>query len=530
MLGLVPALAAAVPWAQEAAGPLVPELLGQHKPPAHPEPLLPYPRSQLPVGADGPLYVVATDEVGSTADLVTLETLGGVLARRSPKLYTVPSPPERGGDSSGDSSEHFWSQTLASDLGVKLDTRYVGDVRGFFRHFASSVTGYVLFNLNETGSVNAALTRCAAHTEGAIAVGEPGTAAFFEKLGVPLLFDASYEKPLEAYRASRASLSHRLAVFQPDDGSKAPHLASYAVFARAPTIEFPEGGSEVQRAVLEDMHATKALGAAFGWTNSNEFEYVSTLSASGVWAHASDWSDDLPALGGHVANLVVHAQLDSAREQLRTQVESAQRLERAEGMEEVRVGAEAGAEAAPTHTVAFVMSDGDNLQWLQNDWRSEQWYADPHPGPDPNLNPAPAPTPNSNPNPNPNPYPSPQPYPHQVRRTGARRGAHRVDGPRGRRAPAADHPQLADETGQRQRHLRRGSERRGLCLRREVARVARRAVCGGDGRAHGAGGAASRQCHRKRAHVRVAPPAHCPAGHRRRALLDLRQRLLRPQR
>ena len=66
MLGLIPALAAAVPWAQEAAGPLVPELLGQHKPPAHPEPLLPYPRSQLPVGADGPLYVVATDEVGIT--------------------------------------------------------------------------------------------------------------------------------------------------------------------------------------------------------------------------------------------------------------------------------------------------------------------------------------------------------------------------------------------------------------------------------------------------------------------------------
>jgi hypothetical protein len=226
MLGLVPALAAAVPWAQEAAGPLAPELLGQHEPPAvHPGPLLPYPRSPLPVGAAGPLYVVATDGVGSKADLVTLETLGGVLARRSPKLYTVPSPPAEGGDGSRDSSEHFWSRTLASDLGVKLDTRYLGDVRGFFRHFASSVAGYVRFNLNETGSVNAALTRCAAHTEGAIAVGEPETAAFFDQLGVPLLFDASYEKPFEAYNASRASLSHRLAVFQPDDGSKAPHLA-----------------------------------------------------------------------------------------------------------------------------------------------------------------------------------------------------------------------------------------------------------------------------------------------------------------
>ena len=221
MLGLAaPSLAAAVPWARAAAGPLAPEL------PAHPGPLLPYPRSQLPVGADGPLYVVATDGVGSTADLLTLETLGGVLARRSPKLYTVPSPPGGGGDSSGDSSEHFWSRTLASELGVKLDTRYLGDVRGFFRHFASYVAGYVRFNLNETGSVNAALTRCAAHAEGAIAVGEPETAAFFEQLGVPLLFDASYEKPYEAYRASRGALSHRLAIFQPDDGSKVRRLAA----------------------------------------------------------------------------------------------------------------------------------------------------------------------------------------------------------------------------------------------------------------------------------------------------------------
>ena len=45
-------------------------------------------------------------------------------------------------------------------------------------------------------------------------------------------------------------------------------------------------------------------------------------------------------------------------------------------------GVEVGAEAAGTHThtVAFVMSDGDNLQWLQNDWRSEQWYGAPERG------------------------------------------------------------------------------------------------------------------------------------------------------
>ena len=53
---------------------------------------------------------------------------------------------------------------------------------------------------------------------------------------------------------------------------------------------------------------------------------------------------------------------------------------------ETEAGAEAEAEAGAgvqgthVHTVAFVMSDGDNLQWLQNDWRSEAWYGAPERG------------------------------------------------------------------------------------------------------------------------------------------------------
>ena len=37
----------------------------------------------------------------------------------------------------------------------------------------------------------------------------------------------------------------------------------------------------MQHAVLQDMHATKALGAAFGWTSADEFGYVAALSQSG---------------------------------------------------------------------------------------------------------------------------------------------------------------------------------------------------------------------------------------------------------
>ena len=61
---------------------------------------------------------------------------------------------------------------------------------------------------------------------------------------------------------------------------------------------------------------------------------------------------------------------------MRSQVQSAQRMKRVEEAraDRAREGAEAEAEAEAVHTVAFVMSNGDNLQWMQNDWREEQWY------------------------------------------------------------------------------------------------------------------------------------------------------------
>ena len=356
---------ASTPRGQEAG-----EILGALAPKTGPEkgkPLLPFPRSQIPVGSDGPLFVVATDDIPSQEDRVTLETLGGVLARRSPKLYTVPSPAGR-----QESHEHFWLAHIAHDLGVEMDRRYIHNASGFFEHFASSVAGYVRFDLAQAGSINAALIRCAAHPEGAIAIGKPQTAAFFERLGVRQLFDATFDRPFTAYHSSRPSLSDRLVVFQPDDGSRAPHLAGYAVFARAATLEFPIGDNaellkQASSQVLDDIENSGALGAAFGWS-SNEFEYVSTLSARGIWVHASDWSDDLPAL----SNLVVHAQLESARQQLLKEVQT-QRFKRME-MEQRHRKRRLAAAAEGVHTVAFVMSDGDNLQWLQRDWSEEKWF------------------------------------------------------------------------------------------------------------------------------------------------------------
>ena len=52
---------------------------------------LPYVRSAVPTGQAGPIFVVSQAAVAQQADQATLGTLAGVLARHSPRIYTIKS-------------------------------------------------------------------------------------------------------------------------------------------------------------------------------------------------------------------------------------------------------------------------------------------------------------------------------------------------------------------------------------------------------------------------------------------------------
>lgn len=90
-----------------------------------------------------------------------------------------------------------------------------------------------------------------------------------------------------------------------------------------------------------------------------QFQYVSRLAAEGAVAHASDWSDDLTSL----ANMPVHAGT-RAHGSMRARFRSAPQAEPPPPRRS----------AAARHTVAFLMSDGDNLCWLQGGWREPPWF------------------------------------------------------------------------------------------------------------------------------------------------------------
>ena len=342
-------------------------------PPVAADSVLPYPHSAYPAGSLGPLFTVQSTNM-SHADVVTLQTLGGVLARTSPSIYVVNSDPD---DPAQDDTTVFWLNKIKSQLPslpVDMSAHLHGDLPGLLRRFRANISGYVFFD-PATNSTNAALIRCAGADGNVIAAGTNATAALLQDLGVPRIEDVSSSNPYDAFVRSRPGLSNRMAVFQPDDGSKAACLSAFAVFGRFPVVMHPAGGSVAFNDVLANFASDK-INAALGWTSCDEHEFVAANTRAGAYVHASDFLmnlevlSNLPEIESRLSESTGHSNMMSHNT---SSIPAA---------DDNMTGATMVADhsSANAHTVAFMMSDGDNLQLLAGDWISERYYGSPERG------------------------------------------------------------------------------------------------------------------------------------------------------
>ena len=158
-----------------------------------------------------------------------------------------------------------------------------GPATDLIGNFKSSITGFVLYSLTD-GSDNAALTYIAgqAATELLVAVAKPATQALLVKWGVPQKLDARGTSSLDAYKLrGPAAFGGKVVSFQLTQ--QYSNLAEYAVFARAPTVEYactgePNATSEeacfkangfkggaAAELIVDDMAATAGVKVAMGW-------------------------------------------------------------------------------------------------------------------------------------------------------------------------------------------------------------------------------------------------------------------------
>lgn len=280
------------------------------------------------------LYVVEESAL-SSAERVLVATLQGQLARRrqpdgsAPGIYvTIPGV-----------GYEVWLADLADRYGIPLTH---GDgVRDLLDRFADSTSGYVLYRGD---GVNAATT--VAGLTGSIAV-EEGLEPLAREYGLGLVADVRDKDDRWVRQTYGSRLRGDLVIEQKPDFSN--QLRDYATLTGAFT--FYDGNSSFRERVVADLDPDAAV---LGWgdASSGEDAFVSVSSRAGVRTIPADHARNLAPLSGISLNRVTQRR--------------PRRLPRPE---------------PGCHYVAFLVTDGDNIQWMLNDFQSStRWFASPHRG------------------------------------------------------------------------------------------------------------------------------------------------------
>lgn len=272
---------------------------------------------KLPPSGLKSLWVVP--EKGFTpAERTLAQTLQGLVGRKKPQIWFR-----------SDSMYAIIEAQLKQE-GVAL--REAGSVWELVKAFQKDIKGAILYR-KDTPSVNVATSLCGPMD--AVAV-EESLAEQATQAGLKTLVDARAMDEKEAWAKYRKLFGSGIAVEQ--DARKSGHLRDFAVAHNAFTFYTQDVAfrAEVARGV-----GPKAL--VFGW-GPDELDWVKGLSRGDATGAPSDWSLNLSALERLPAG------------PLKRPARPALTLE-----DGVRY-------------LAFVMSDGDNLQWLTNNFVNHRFY------------------------------------------------------------------------------------------------------------------------------------------------------------
>lgn len=254
----------------------------------------------------------------SPAEQMLAQTLQGVVGRERPRIWV------RSG------SMYAVVEAQLRREGVILSE--AASVWDLVREFRSEVKGAVLYRLG-TPSVNVATSLCGVLDAVAVEESLRGRAV---AAGLAVVADAREMSEREALARYRERYARGVLVEQSPE--KAGHLRDFAVARRAFTFFATDPAFRTE--------AVRTLGPnalVYGW-GADEHEWVSGLSRANATGAPADWCHNLSAL----------------------QKLPAGRLRRPR---RPVLKAEDG-----TRYVAFVMSDGDNLQWLCGNFVGNRRY------------------------------------------------------------------------------------------------------------------------------------------------------------
>lgn len=279
--------------------------------------------SPYPVAAQMPDKLYLTSESFGYSQKIVLQSLQGMLARTKPEILR---------------DTHGHAGVLENH--VTIDRSYYNNFNGLLARYADRFAGYILCEAR-TSSVNAAFSLCAALN--AIAV-----PADIEQTAIT----AGYAKVLDVRGKDEAwvlenygeQLSKTIASYQAVNDDRALHVGDYSVFAGALQFWDDSATGALANSVYDRMNPSAVY---FGW-GAGEYNTVEQLSQHSAMIHPSDWSPNLSTL----SNIPVKMPRQKTPQT------------------EYKV-------VPNVHTVCFVISDGDNIQWLSGSLNNTNNWANP---------------------------------------------------------------------------------------------------------------------------------------------------------
>lgn len=267
----------------------------------------PYPFSAVP----DRLYL--TSENYTASEKIALQTLMGVIAQVKPEILR----------------DTYGHRTLVENAGITTDDTYYNNFAGLLAHFAGRLTGYILCNQKDR-STNVAISLAGVMNAVAIPADIEQTAI---NAGLTRLLDVRGRDETWALTNYGTLFSKNIASYQQSADDRVFFLGDYSTYTKAFQFWDDSPTGTLANNVYGRMNKSAVF---FGWGPA-EYETVEQLSLRSMMIIPSDWAPNMSALSN------IPAKKNSFRQKAPVKP----------------------FEVVPNvHTVCFVISDGDNVQWL----------------------------------------------------------------------------------------------------------------------------------------------------------------------
>ena len=278
----------------------------------------PYPSSSQP----DTLYVF-TDDLFTHSELLLLQSIQGLCAKTDPKIYR-----DKGSGSS------IWIDDIETVYGVYVSGEMDGNIDTVLSLVPGNVAGYILCNIDDNSS-NVANSLCGPLNALAVTT---ELQALIESRGYSQILDVRDKDEKWVIDNYASLMDDHIITYQRED--KCLFLGDYSILSNA--LHFYD---DIHSATTENAFARMNPNSVlFGW-GDDEYQTVAKASEYSIGVHPADWGFNISTLTNFNAQTKQH------------------------------VSAEEPAIEENTHTVCFLMSDGDNIQWMLNLFAEDsRWF------------------------------------------------------------------------------------------------------------------------------------------------------------